>query len=110
MRLVVGVISALVEKELGERNFGFDSLKCMNRDVEEKGIVSPGAPLPRRHRLGSGSSVYIRLMWKWKNQRRRRTNDKRHSRLRRTKPLAVFCKYSITLRELRWESWSSISK
>ena len=40
MRLVVGVISALVEKELGERNFGFDSLKCMNRDVEEKGIVS----------------------------------------------------------------------
>ena len=26
-RLVVGVISAIVEKELGERNFGFDSLR-----------------------------------------------------------------------------------
>ena len=26
-RLVVGVISAMVEKELGERNFGFDWLK-----------------------------------------------------------------------------------
>ena len=37
-RLVVGVISAMVEKELGERNFGFDSLKYMNCDMEEKGI------------------------------------------------------------------------
>ena len=37
-RLVVGVISAMVENELGERNFGFDSLKYMNR--EEKGIVA----------------------------------------------------------------------
>ena len=37
--LVVGVNSAMVEKELGERNSGFDSLKDMNRDVEEKGIV-----------------------------------------------------------------------
>ena len=26
----MGVISAIVEKELGERNFGFDSLKYMN--------------------------------------------------------------------------------
>ena len=24
---------------MGERNFGFDSLKSMNRDMEEKGIV-----------------------------------------------------------------------
>ena len=40
VRLVVGVISAMVEKELGERNFGFDSLKYMNRDMEEKGIVA----------------------------------------------------------------------
>ena len=32
-RLVVGVIAAMVEKELGERNFGFDSLKYMNRDM-----------------------------------------------------------------------------
>ena len=30
---VVGVISAMVEKELGERNFGFDSLKYMNCDM-----------------------------------------------------------------------------
>ncbi|CAL8237195.1 unnamed protein product, partial [Boreogadus saida] len=28
-----GVISAMVEKELGERNFGFDSLKYMNCDM-----------------------------------------------------------------------------
>ncbi|CAL8250921.1 unnamed protein product [Boreogadus saida] len=50
------VISAMVEKELGERNFGFDSLKYMNRDMEEKGIVAcdclppePCCPLPRHH-------------------------------------------------------------
>ena len=36
---VVGVISAMVEEELEERNFGFDSLKYMNHDMEEKGIV-----------------------------------------------------------------------
>ncbi|CAL8235076.1 unnamed protein product [Boreogadus saida] len=29
----------MVENELGERNFGFDSLKNMNHDMEEKGIV-----------------------------------------------------------------------
>ena len=34
------VISAMVEKELGERNFGFDSLKNMNHDIEEKVIVA----------------------------------------------------------------------
>ena len=43
----------MVEKELGERNFGFDSLKYMNHDMEEKGIVAcdclplePRLPLP----------------------------------------------------------------
>ena len=53
MRLVVGVNLAMVEKELGERNFGFDSLKYMNHDMEEKGIVAryclplqPRCPLP----------------------------------------------------------------
>ena len=30
---VVGVISAMVEKELGERDFGFDCLKYMNCDM-----------------------------------------------------------------------------
>ena len=57
---VVGVISAMVEKELGERNFGFDSLKYMNQDMEQKGIVAreclplePRYPLPRNHRLGT---------------------------------------------------------
>ncbi|CAL8380147.1 unnamed protein product [Boreogadus saida] len=56
-RLVVWVISAMVEKELGERNFGFDSLKYMNRGIEEKGIVArdflppePRCQLPRHHR------------------------------------------------------------
>ena len=76
--LVVGVISAMVEKELGERNFGFDSLKYMKCDMEEKQIVSRRSPaaccrdttaamhhrhgavvprcclLPRRWCLGSG--------------------------------------------------------
>ena len=48
-RLVVGVISAMVEKELGERNFGFDSLKYMNLDMEENGIVASDClpPEPR---------------------------------------------------------------
>ena len=36
----MGVISDMFEKELGERNFGFDSLKYMNHDMEEKGIVT----------------------------------------------------------------------
>ncbi|CAL8358183.1 unnamed protein product [Boreogadus saida] len=58
-----GVI-AMVEKELGERNIGSGSLKYMNRDMEEKGIVAraclppePRCPLPapwRRWCLGSG--------------------------------------------------------
>ena len=41
MRFIVGVILAMVKKELGERNFGFDSLKSRwNCDMEEKGIVA----------------------------------------------------------------------
>ena len=50
----------MVENEFGERNFGFDSLKHMNHDMEEKGIVGgkclplePRFPLPRDHRLGA---------------------------------------------------------
>ncbi|CAL8332942.1 unnamed protein product [Boreogadus saida] len=35
----VQATSAKVENELGGRNFGFDSLKNMNHDMEEKGIV-----------------------------------------------------------------------
>ena len=32
---------AVVEKELGETNFGFDSVKSiLNHDMEEKGIVA----------------------------------------------------------------------
>ncbi|CAL8379158.1 unnamed protein product [Boreogadus saida] len=39
-RLIVGVISAMVEKELGERNFSLDSLKSrLKRYMEEKGTV-----------------------------------------------------------------------
>ena len=52
-RLAVGVITAMVGMELEERNFGFDSLKYMNHDMEEKGIVpreclplEPRFPLP----------------------------------------------------------------
>ena len=36
----MGVISAKVENELGGRNFGFDSLKNMNHDMEEKGMLA----------------------------------------------------------------------
>ena len=50
----------MVEKELGERNFGSDSLKYMNHDMEEKEIVAreclplePRFPLPRDHRRGT---------------------------------------------------------
>ena len=44
----MGVIAAMVENELGKRNFGFDSLKNMNHDMEEKGIVG-GECLPLEH-------------------------------------------------------------
>ncbi|CAL8237130.1 unnamed protein product [Boreogadus saida] len=40
--------TSVVEKELGERNFGSDSLKYMNGDMEEKGIVSRRSPVARR--------------------------------------------------------------
>ena len=52
----------MVEKEFGERNFGFDSLKYMNRDMEQKGIVArechPRCLLSaaaRHHRPAAGS-------------------------------------------------------
>ena len=51
-RLVVGVISAMVENEMGERNFGFDSLKNMNHDMEAKGIVGDEC-LPIEPRWGT---------------------------------------------------------
>ena len=51
----------MVEKELGERNFGFDSLKYMNCDMPPVAV--------RHHRPAAGSwqqaargSVYFRLM------------------------------------------------
>ena len=44
---MVGIISAMVEKELGERNFGFDSVKYMNCDMP------PVAA--RHHRPAAGS-------------------------------------------------------
>ncbi|CAL8340873.1 unnamed protein product [Boreogadus saida] len=42
---------SMVEKELGERNFGFESLKYMNHDMEEKGIVARDC-LPLEPRYG----------------------------------------------------------
>ncbi|CAL8387740.1 unnamed protein product [Boreogadus saida] len=50
---VVGVISAMVEKELGERNFGFDSLKYMNCDMLPAASCRKAPPLQSttaRHR------------------------------------------------------------
>ena len=53
----MGVPSAMIEKELGERNFGFDSLKSrLNHDMEEKGIVAWD---------GSGHPVMCCLMTKY---------------------------------------------
>ncbi|CAL8301700.1 unnamed protein product [Boreogadus saida] len=67
----------MVEKELGIRNFGFDSLEYMNCDM----LPATGcreAPPPRsttaRQQAARGS-VYFKFMWKWKNQRRRRTRQ-----------------------------------
>ncbi|CAL8363321.1 unnamed protein product [Boreogadus saida] len=73
---LTGVSVTMVEKELVERNFGLDSLKYMNCDMPSVAA--------RHHRPAAGSrqqamcgSVYFRLMWKWKNQRRRRTRQSR---------------------------------
>ena len=61
---MVGIISAMVEKELGERNFGFGSLNYMNHDMEEKGIVARDClqpdsrcPLPAACCRGGGASA-----------------------------------------------------
>ncbi|CAL8349652.1 unnamed protein product [Boreogadus saida] len=67
-KTVVGVISA-IEKELGGRNFGFDSLKNMNRNMEEKGIVAhnclplePRCPVvPRRCPLPAAEAMVPKL-------------------------------------------------
>ena len=58
----------MVEKEMGERNYCFDSLKSMNPDMEEKGIVAAivsryrgttaEAPPPRHHRPVSSMSQF----------------------------------------------------
>ncbi|CAL8250008.1 unnamed protein product [Boreogadus saida] len=52
-----GVISAVVEKELGENNFGFESLKYMNRDMEEKGIVAYDCLPPEPRCRGTNASA-----------------------------------------------------
>ena len=58
----MGVISAKVENELGGRNFGFDSLKHMNHDMEEKGIVGGEClPLEPRFRL-PGNNPFLLLV------------------------------------------------
>ena len=58
----MGVISVMVEKELGERNFGLDSLKYMNRDMEEKGIVARdwgGGALGLRQEAIAGNNSFL---------------------------------------------------
>ena len=67
----MGVISAIVEKELGERNFGFDSLKSrLNHDMQEKGSVARDClpPNPAAHdgeadteAVSTTASVFHRL-------------------------------------------------
>jgi hypothetical protein len=48
----------MVEKELGERIFGFDSLKYLNHDMEEKGIVASDClPLEPRCRGTTASAL-----------------------------------------------------
>ncbi|CAL8404063.1 unnamed protein product [Boreogadus saida] len=72
-----GVISDMVEKEFGERNFGFDSLKYMNCDMLPAAGCREAPTPPGSGQLAACGSVYFRLMWKWKNQRRRRTRQSR---------------------------------
>ena len=47
----------MVEKELGEWNFGFDSLKYMNRYIEEKGIVARDCLSPEPSCRGTTTSA-----------------------------------------------------
>ena len=57
---VVGVISAMVEKELGERNFGFDSLKYMKCDM----LPAAGcrqSPPPRSAAAGSARFSLLQI-------------------------------------------------
>ena len=56
IRPVVGVISAMVENELGERNFGFDSLKSWTTTWRRKGLLAANVSRlsPASRRLGSG--------------------------------------------------------
>ena len=72
----------MVEKELGERNFGFDALKSrLNCNMEETGIVArdclpstgslPTATIPVSSMLRF--NLNFRLIWMWKNQRRQKT-------------------------------------
>ena len=55
----------MVEKELGERNFGFDSLKYMNRDMEEKGMVACDClpPEPRCPLRGNTAAGRCQQSW-----------------------------------------------
>ena len=64
MRLVVGVISAKVENELGGRNFGFDSLKYMNCDMPPVAVRHHRreAPPPGSGQQAASGSVYFILM------------------------------------------------
>ena len=67
-RLILGVISTMVEKEWGERNFGFDSSKSrLNRDLEEKGIArdcGPGWSLIKLnvHAMGPLTACYAAII------------------------------------------------
>ena len=60
---VVGVISAMVEKELGERNFGFDSLKYMTCDMPPVAARHHclKAPPPGSGQSAAGSALFSRL-------------------------------------------------
>ena len=61
---VVGVISAMVEKEFGERNFGFDSVKYMNCNMPPVAARPHRreAPPPSSGQQAARGSVYFRLM------------------------------------------------
>ena len=48
----------MVEKELGEKDYGFVSLKYINRDMEEKGIAAREClPLPAAEAGGGASAL-----------------------------------------------------
>ena len=85
------VISAKVENELGERNFGFDSLKNMNRDMEEPPCRGSGSG----QRLGSSASCSGQRRGGGPSAARLRQGDNRGQQSQATIPFSSMSWFSL---------------